>query len=80
MAINNGNGDQGNRSDDRAEVDAILVEIDFPATGEDLVEAARDADVADTVIVMLQSLPGDEEYTSSDDVNKALDRTSGNRR
>ena len=73
MANNNDNGDQGN-GDDRAAIDTILVEIDFPATRDDLVSAAQDVDAADSVIVLLQSLPADE-YTSREEVDSALDRT-----
>ena len=76
MADNNDNNNQSNRDDDQAEIEAVLVEIDFPATRDELVSAARDADAADSVIVLLQSLPSDE-YASPEDVNNALDRSRG---
>jgi hypothetical protein len=44
MADNNGN------DDDQASIDAVLVEIDFPTTRDELVDAARDADADSTVV------------------------------
>lgn len=70
MADNDRN-DQSNGDADRAEVDAVLVEVDFPASRDDLVEAARDSDADEAVIVLFQSLP-DEEYASKGDVDAAI--------
>jgi hypothetical protein len=73
---NGDKNDKNNDDDDQAEIDAILIEIDYPATRDDLVEAAKDADAADTVIVLFQGLP-DEEYTDRKAVDNAIDRSRG---
>lgn len=62
--------DKDNKSDDQAAIDAVLVEVDFPATRDDLVEAAQDADADETIVVWFQSLP-EQEYSSREDVNRA---------
>lgn len=73
MADDNNSRDDKNKTsdDDMAAVDAVLVEVDFPASRDDLVEAARDADADNTVIVLLQSLP-DEEYSDRGEVVAAI--------
>ncbi|MDB5166687.1 MAG: hypothetical protein JWM37_759 [Candidatus Saccharibacteria bacterium] len=68
----NDQDDQNQRSDGQAGVDAVLVEVDFPATRDDLVEAAQDADADETVIVLFQSLP-DVEYADRGEVNTAIE-------
>jgi hypothetical protein len=70
------NNDQNKKDVDQAAVDAVLIEVDFPATREDLVSAAEDANVDETVIVLFQDLP-DEDYASGGDVNKAISKRSG---
>jgi hypothetical protein len=72
------NNDENNDDVDQAEVDAILVEVDFPASRADLVSAARDADADETIIVLFQDLP-DDEYATSNDVNTAINQRRGNR-
>lgn len=69
---------QRDPSADQATVDAILTEVDYPATRDDLVAAAEDADVDEAIIVMFQDLP-DDEYASSEEVRRAMDerRSSG---
>ena len=47
--------------DDRKSVASVLVEVDFPASRDELVEAAQYVDADEKIIVMFQSLP-DEEY------------------
>jgi hypothetical protein len=56
---------------DQAEVDALLVEVDFPATRDELVTTAIDADVDQAIVLLFQDLP-DDEYVSRGDVNKAI--------
>lgn len=70
--------DQRDTDIDQTTVDAILTETDFPATRDDLVTAAEDADVDEAIIVMFQDLP-DDEYLSSSEVKRALSERSGGR-
>lgn len=56
---------------DQATVDAILLEVDYPATRDDLVAAAEDIDADEAVIVLFQDLP-DDEYESDDEVLRAI--------
>jgi hypothetical protein len=70
--------DQRDTDIDQATVDAILAETDFPATRDDLVTAAEDADVDEAIISMFQDLP-DDEYLAGSEVKKALGERSGSR-
>jgi hypothetical protein len=65
------NGSNNDDNADQAAIDAVLVEIDFPASRDDLVAGARDADADPAVVVLLQSLP-DEEYETRSDVDRAI--------
>jgi hypothetical protein len=69
------NNDSDDKDVDQAAVDAILIEVDFPATRDDLVTASQDADADEAIIVLFQSLP-DEEYTARHDVDKAISQRS----
>ncbi|MDB5164449.1 MAG: hypothetical protein JWL89_75 [Candidatus Saccharibacteria bacterium] len=70
------NNDEDNDDVDQADVDAVLIEVDFPATRDELVVAAQDADADQAIIVLFQELP-DEEYASQSDVNNAINNRSG---
>jgi hypothetical protein len=72
------NNDQRDTDIDQATVDAILAETDFPATRDDLVAAAEDADVDEAIIIMFQDIP-DDEYVSGAEVKKALSVRPGSR-
>jgi hypothetical protein len=65
------NDDQKNNKVDQAAVDAVLVEVDFPATRDDLVAAAQDTAADQTIVILFQDLP-DEDYATRGDVNKAI--------
>jgi hypothetical protein len=56
----------------RAELARWLVRADFPATGPELVEAARDHRAPDAVVAELQKLPAEETYERIGDVVRAL--------
>jgi len=56
----------------RAELARWLVRADFPATGPDLVEAARDHRAPDAVADELGRLPAGETYERIGDVVRAL--------
>src|SRR5258708_30107500 len=55
-------------------VTEILAEVDFPASREELIVAARDADADDATIVMFQTLEM-RDYESPDDVTNAMGET-----
>lgn len=56
----------------RAELARWLDRADFPATGPELVEAARDHRAPDAVAAELAQLPADETYERIGDVVRAL--------
>jgi hypothetical protein len=56
----------------RAELARWLVRADFPNTGPELVEAARDHRAPDAVVAELQRLPEGETYERIGDVVRAL--------
>ncbi|NEK59691.1 DUF2795 domain-containing protein [Geodermatophilus sabuli] len=56
----------------RAELARWLVRADFPNTGPDLVEAARDHRAPDAVVAELERLPEGETYERIGDVVRAL--------
>ena len=56
----------------RAELARWLDRADFPATGAQLVEAARDHRAPDAVVAELEKLPTDETYERIGDVVRAL--------
>jgi hypothetical protein len=49
-----------------------LVRHDFPSTGSDLVEAARDHRAPDAIVAELERLPGGDTYERIGDVVRAL--------
>ena len=71
MANNDQANENGDQAVNQADIDAILVEVDFPATRDDLISAAEDADTDEAIVVLFQSIP-DQEYASSSDVNQAI--------
>ena len=56
----------------RAELARWLDRADFPSTGPQLVEAARDHRAPDVVVSELERLPGGENYERIGDVVRAL--------
>ena len=56
----------------RAELSRWLVRADFPATGQELVEAARDHRAPDAVAAELEKLPDGPAYERIGDVVRAL--------
>jgi hypothetical protein len=56
----------------RAELSRWLVRADFPATGPELVEAARDHRAPDAVAAELEKLPDGETFERIGDVVRAL--------
>ena len=56
----------------RAELARWLDRADFPSTGPELVEAARDHRAPDAVVAELERLPGGESYERIGDVVRAL--------
>lgn len=56
----------------RTELARWLDRADFPATGSDLVEAARDHRAPDAVATELEKLPSGETYERTGDVVRAL--------
>jgi Protein of unknown function (DUF2795) len=56
----------------RAELARWLDRADFPSTGPELVEAARDHRAPDAVVAELERLPGGETYERIGDVVRAL--------
>jgi hypothetical protein len=56
----------------RAELARWLDRADFPSTGTQLVEAARDHRAPDAVVAELQKLPGGDSYERIGDVVRAL--------
>ena len=56
----------------RAELARWLDRADFPATGPELVEAARDHQAPDAVVAELEKLPAGETYERVGDVVRAL--------
>ena len=56
----------------RAELARWLDRADFPATGPELVEAARDHRAPDAVAAQLEKLPAGESYERIGDVVRAL--------
>jgi hypothetical protein len=56
----------------RAELARWLVRADFPSTGPELVEAARNHRAPDAVIAELERLPAGETYERIGDVVRAL--------
>ncbi|MCV2490350.1 DUF2795 domain-containing protein [Geodermatophilus sp. YIM 151500] len=56
----------------RAELARWLDRADFPSTGPDLVEAARDHRAPDAVVAELERLPAGETYERVGDVVRAL--------
>jgi hypothetical protein len=56
----------------RAELARWLVRADFPSTGPELAEAARDHRAPDAVVAELARLPGGETYERIGDVVRAL--------
>jgi hypothetical protein len=56
----------------RAELARWLDRADFPSTGPDLVEAARDHRAPDAVVAELERLPDGETYERIGDVVRAL--------
>lgn len=56
----------------RAELARWLARADFPATGPELVEAARDHRAPDAVTAELERLPAGENYERIGDVVRAL--------
>lgn len=58
-------------SSDPAEVQKHLKGVEYPATKDDVISAADENDAPDSVIEMLQSMPG-EQYDGPDEVMEAL--------
>jgi hypothetical protein len=56
----------------RTELARWLDRADFPSTGSQLVEAARDHRAPDAVVAELEKLPGGESYERIGDVVRAL--------
>jgi hypothetical protein len=56
----------------RAELARWLDRADFPSTGPDLVEAARDHRAPDAVVAELERLPDGDTYERIGDVVRAL--------
>ncbi len=56
----------------RAELARWMTRADFPSTGPDLVEAARDHRAPDAVVAELERLPEGETYERIGDVVRAL--------
>ena len=71
MANNDQTNENGDQAVNQADIDAILVEVDFPATRDDLISAAEDAGTDEAIVVLFQGIP-DQEYASSSDVNQAI--------
>jgi hypothetical protein len=65
------NDDQNNNEVDRVEIEAVLIEVDFPATRDEMVMAAHDTDASDNVIILFESLP-DTEYATREDADRAI--------
>lgn len=66
------NGDRnGDGSATDADIAVILAAVDFPATRDDLVEAAQDADADETVVILFQDLP-DQTFETRDEANTAV--------
>jgi hypothetical protein len=56
----------------RAELARWLVRHDFPSTGAELVERARDHRAPDAIVAELERLPADQSYERIGDVVRAL--------
>jgi hypothetical protein len=74
------NGDDNSNGDGAdvtpADVSVVLTAVTFPASRDDLVGAAEDADAADAIVVVLRDLP-DQEYANQGEVDQAVeDRNS----
>jgi hypothetical protein len=70
------NGDDNNKGDGvdvaPADVSVVLTAVTFPASRDDLVDAAEGADASDAILVVLRDLP-DQDYASQDEVNQAVE-------
>jgi hypothetical protein len=54
-----------------AEIDVVLAAVEFPASRDDLLEAAEDTDAAEMVVAFFEMLPA-REYSNREEVNEAM--------